>query len=97
MECQGSALSCDDYIRLLVLEINTLTPTTSLKDGLATVATAKGSQNKIPKVQATNDISELRAALAIFMSPQTKSLCQALNTELQELRNGLGKGEHIFI
>lgn len=66
--------------------LETLTPTTSLKDGLATASAAKGSVKKIPKVQATNDIAQLRKSIATLSDAKLKSLCDTLKTELEALQ-----------
>jgi recombinational DNA repair ATPase RecF len=66
--------------------LDTLTPTTSLKDGLATASAAKGPVKKIPKVQATSDIAQLRKSIATLSDAKVKSLCDTLKIELVGLQ-----------
>ena len=65
--------------------IETLTPTSSLKDGLATITSSKTSVQKISKLQATNDIKLLRDSLSILINSKTKLQCEAIKNKLAAL------------
>src|SRR5882672_3837152 len=54
-----------------LLPIETLTSSTSLKDGLATTPTSKATPTRIPKFQATTEVKELRDSLATLTHADT--------------------------
>ena len=65
-------------------QIETLTATTSLKDGLATT-TGPVQTQRIPKVQAVADIKKLRELLAKLSEPNTMALCGPVIAEMTAL------------
>jgi recombinational DNA repair ATPase RecF len=66
--------------------IAVLTPTTSLRDGLVASAAASPS-SRVPKVQATTDLRNLREVIARMVSAETSALVTAAITELSSLNS----------
>lgn len=69
-----------------LLPIEVLTPTSSLKDGLATASSAKNASQKIPKVQATADIKQVQRCLASLTNAKTKLQCETIKRKLAILK-----------
>jgi len=72
---------------LALAPIETLTPKTSLKDGLATVQSVRDRIQRIPKLLANNDVKHLRESLALLASEGTQLQCEMVKKQFLALKN----------